>query len=190
MVAALPKLTPKTNSKEPTILFIGKDFYRKGGDLVLRAFAQCRLQVPEARLLFLTGDRIPSDLPLEGVEIINPTWERSVIKALYRRADLFVLPSRLETWGDVLLEAMAYGLSCISVSGEAMEEIIDDGVTGKIVPPADIDALTHAMTSLLQDVNLRYQWGQAARRKVETQFTWDHVVDRLAPIIIRVHQYN
>lgn len=186
--AELPELSLKRDSEEPTALFIGQDFYRKGGDLLLRAFAITRAQLPDARLLLLTRDEIPADLPLEGVEVIAPTWDRAKIKALYRRADLFVLPSRLETWGDVLLEAMAYGLPCIGVAGQAMAEIIQDGKTGQLVMPDDVESLAAALTKLLGNQALREQWGIAARQKIENELTWQKVVERLAPIILNLEE--
>lgn len=181
--ATLPEPMPGANNKRPTVLFIGKDFYRKGGDLLLHAFALTRSQIPEAQLLLLTGDTIPKDLPLEGVELIQPDWDRALIETLYQRADLLVLPSRLETWGDVLLEAMAYTLPCIGVAGEAMEEIIENGVTGLIVPPEDVEALATALSRLLGNVQLRCQLGLAARQRIEQTYTWTHVGERLAPVI-------
>jgi glycosyltransferase involved in cell wall biosynthesis len=185
--AELPPVNEPAAGEAPTALFIGKEFYRKGGDLLLTAFSQVRAIIPQAQLRLLTGDDIPPGLPLEGVEIFRPTWDREAIAALYRHADLFVLPSRLETWGDVLLEAMAYGLPCIGVVGQAMQEIIEDGQTGLLVPPEDPGALASAMSRLLGNASLRRQWGCAARRKLESEYTWDRVVDRLAPIIEAVH---
>jgi glycosyltransferase involved in cell wall biosynthesis len=106
-----------------------------------------------------------------------------VIEALYREADVFVLPSRLETWGDVLLEAMAFGLPCLGVAGEAMDEIIVDGVTGAIVPPNDVEALAEQLTRLLCDRDRARSWGLAGRQRVEAEFTWARVVARLAIVI-------
>ncbi len=180
---SLPEVAPRVDSAEPTVLFIGKDFYRKGGDVLLRAFVKTRQQLPSARLLLLTGEPIPSNLPLHGVEVIKPTWDREAIATLYRRADVFVLPSRLETWGDVLLEAMTYGLPCIGVRGEAMDEIIEDEATGLTVPPDDVDALAAALTRLLSNKALSMKWGRNARRRVEQEFTWDLVGARLAGVI-------
>lgn len=182
----LPTLIEGSAEDYPTALFIGADFYRKGGDLVLRAFAQVHKKIPNARMLFLTADHIPADLPLDGVQVIAAKWDRQAIDALYRRADVFVLPSRLETWGDVFLEAMAYGLPCIGVRGEAMSEIIVDAATGVVVPPGDVQALANAMTSLLSDSALRKQLGQSARRRVESTFTWNQVVAGMTPVIERV----
>ena len=150
---------------------------------MLQAFALVRDQLPQAQLLLLTGDTIPKDLPLEGVELIQPDWDRTVIESLYHRADLLVLPSRLETWGDVLLEAMAYKLPCIGVAGQSMEEIIENGVTGFIVPPEDIEGLAAALSQLLSNTQLRCDLGLVARQRIEQTYTWTHVVERLAPAI-------
>lgn len=179
----LPAVARQPDDQPPTVLFIGKELYRKGGDLLLQAFARARRQIPTARLRLVTLDPVPASLPVDGVDIVAPTWDRAVVAELYRQADLFVLPSRLETWGDVLLEAMAYQLPCIGVAGEAMEEIIQHRATGLIVPPDNIEALTDALVCLLQDVPLRRQWGRAARQRLEQEYTWTTVVERLAPII-------
>lgn len=181
--AQLPEVPDRSGSSEPTILFIGKEFYRKGGDLLLQAFARARETIPEARLYLVTGDSIPNGMSTDGVHVVHSLWNRDAIADLYRRCDLFVLPSRLETWGDVLLEAMAFGLPCIGVAGEAMGEIIDHERTGLIVPPGNVEALETALVRLLSDSTLRSQWGLAGRQKVDREYTWDHVIDRMSSAI-------
>lgn len=181
--SALPELSPEVPHKEPTALFIGKDLYRKGGDLVLRAFARARQSVPAARLLLLTAGPIPESLPLEGVEWIQPTWDRTAISGLYRQAHFFVLPSRLETWGDVLLEAMSHGLACIGVCGQAMEEIIEHERTGLVVQPDDEEALAASLVRLFANPALCENMGREARKRVEQEFTWERVVDRMEPVL-------
>jgi glycosyltransferase involved in cell wall biosynthesis len=168
-----------SRERPPAALFIGKEFDRKGGDLLLRAFARVREELPQARLILLTNPDIPEGFSLEGVEQISPTWDRGVMTGLYERSDFLVLPSRLETWGDVLLEAMSFGLPCIGVSGQAMEEIIADQQTGIIVPPEDEGALARAMTRLYQEPGLRRKWGECGRERVESRFTWDRVAQNL-----------
>jgi glycosyltransferase involved in cell wall biosynthesis len=181
--SSLPAEHVSHPTASPTFLFIGKDFYRKGGDILLRAFAQVRASIPGARLLLVTRGPVPAGLPLDGVEVISPTWDREKIEALYQQADIFVLPSRLETWGDVLLEAMAYGLPCIGVCGEAMQEIIVDGVTGRLVPPNNEAALTAAMLSLLKDQEIIERYGSAARDRIAQTYTWEHVVKRFSQVL-------
>ncbi len=166
-----------------TFLFIGKEFPRKGGDLLWQAFAKIHNSHPAARLIMVTGGPVPAGLPLDGVEVVAPTYDREFIANLYRRADIFILPSRLETWGDVLLEAMAFGLPCVGVSGEAMDEIIENGKTGFVVPPENVEALSGAIGQLIGDKSLRVGMSRAARRRVEEIFTWDHVVERMFPLM-------
>ena len=180
----LPVIESRSENGAPVILFVGLDFYRKGGDLVLRAFQSARASVPNARLMVVTKSTIPQGMPLAGVTMIPPVWKREDFLQLYRQADIFVLPSRLETWGDVLLEAMSYGLPCIGVTGQSMTEIIRDGGTGLLVPPEDVAALADAFVKLLMSQAVRIRMGQAGRALVGNEFTWGHVVDRLAPVII------
>jgi alpha-maltose-1-phosphate synthase len=193
----------RADGDAPTVLFIGKELYRKGGDLLLRAFARAREKCPSARLLMVTADPLPADQAHTGVEVVAPTWDRAVIADLYRRADIFALPSRLETWGDVLLEAMAYGLPCVGAAGHpvasgtlsaassgggaqgAMEEIIEQDGTGLVTPADDVEALAQALGTLLTDAHRREQLGRAARQKVERQYTWARIVERIAPLIDR-----
>lgn len=181
--APLPVLPLRGQNQPPTVLFIGQDFQRKGGDLALKAFARARDSIPGARLLFMSRGPIPSGLPLEGVERVEIGWDHEALASLYRSADLFILPSRQETWGDVLLEAMAFGLPCIGVTGEAMEDIIQPGVTGELVLPENLDALSGVLATLLADRALCARMGLAARKRVEMNFTWGHVVERLLPIL-------
>jgi glycosyltransferase involved in cell wall biosynthesis len=179
----LPTIKPRKEKRPPTALFIGNEFYRKGGDLVLEAFAQTRQRIPDARLLLVTRDSIPWRLPREGVHVISTTWNRKKIADLYGKVDVFILPSRLETWGDVLLEAMAAGLPCLGVNDDAMDEIIEHEQTGLLVPPENVDALSSALARLLSDTDLCRQYGTAARQRVEQMFTWDLVAEKLAKVL-------
>lgn len=180
----LPAPVDRTASGSPRALFIGKDFFRKGGDRLLRAFDEARRRVPDARLTLVTHGPIDPGLALAGVDVMAPTWDRAAVAAWYREADVFVLPSRLETWGDVLLEAMAFGLPCVGVAGQAMAEIIGHGETGYLVAEEDTAALSSALVDLLSDAALRRRFGAAGRQRVEQHFTWDRVVERLAPHMV------
>jgi glycosyltransferase involved in cell wall biosynthesis len=179
----LPGPVSRSHDSPPTVLFIGEGFHRKGGDLLLRAFAHARSHVPEARLWIVTRDPIPQGYSLENVEVFPPSWDRNVIADYYRRADIFVLPSRLETWGDVLLEAMSFGLPCVGARGQAMEDIIQHEDTGLLVEQSQTNDLAGALIRLLSQPELRRRMGQSARALVERQFTWDRVAERLEPAL-------
>jgi rhamnosyl/mannosyltransferase len=107
----------------------------------------------------------------------------------YRRASLFVLPAnaRSEAFGIVLLEAMASGLPCITTEvGTGTSWVVRDGVTGKVVPPEDPQALHDAIEDLLSDTERRQRYGRAARARVEAEFTQDALVDRVMRVYAAV----
>lgn len=171
---------PPAPASPPRVLFIGKEFERKGGDLLLAAFALARERVPAAELWMLT-DR--DNLVAPGVRRIAPTYDRAAIAALYRQSGVFAMPSRSETWGDVFLEAMAHGLPCIGVRADAVPEIVAHGESGLLTPPGDVLALAEALTSLLADQALRQQMGVSGRARVAAAFTWGHVAERIVPLL-------
>jgi len=94
----------------------------------------------------------------------------------YKNADIFILPCVIARNGgrditpNVLIEAMAMKLPVISTTITGIPEIIDDGVNGILVPPADVDALVYAMTTLIKNAEQRKVFGIAGRKKVEERF--------------------
>jgi rhamnosyl/mannosyltransferase len=101
------------------------------------------------------------------------------LPAWYQRAGIFVLPAtaRSEAFGTVLLEAMACGLPCISTElGTGTSWIVQDGVTGVVVPPCDVAALAGALAGLLDNPARRRAMGQAGRQRVEHGFSQEDMV--------------
>jgi glycosyltransferase involved in cell wall biosynthesis len=91
--------------------------------------------------------------------------------------DLFVLPSRSESLGYVLLEAGMAGLPAIGTRVGGIPEILEDGVTGLLVPPNDAPALTDAIEHVLNDDTLRRTLATQLHQKVVTQFTPERMLD-------------
>jgi D-inositol-3-phosphate glycosyltransferase len=100
-------------------------------------------------------------------------------------ADVFVMPSRTETFGLVALEAQAVGTPVVASAVGGLTEIIDDEVTGILVAARQPDAFARAIVRLLDDPELRERMGEAARRRAAT-FTWERASERLAAIYGRV----
>lgn len=173
----------ETEPRSPTILFIGKDYHRKGGDLLLKAFGRIRSRIPDARLVMVTsaGDLVSDSV--EGVQFMEPCWREEVIAKLFRAADVFVLPSRLETWGDVIVEAMAFGVPCVVTRNDAMPEIVDHGVTGFVVEKEDANAIAHWTARLLEDHELRQRLSASAREHYLENFAWTVVANRIGDVI-------
>lgn len=142
-----------------SILHIGKFELNKGQDILLRAFRQLLEAIPDARLTLVGSDgpdkgrieALIAELGLETSVEMHCNVPHNEVPALLSRADLFVLPSRAEAFGIVLLEAGAAGLPVIAANVGGVPELIDDGVTGILVPPDDESRLEAAMRELLVD---------------------------------------
>jgi glycosyltransferase involved in cell wall biosynthesis len=83
----------------------------------------------------------------------------------YERAAVVVVPSRREGYGMVAREAMAYGRPVVATGVGGLLDAVEDGVTGLVVPPGDVDALRTALERLLGDLELRARLGAAARER-------------------------
>ena len=143
---------------------------RKGLPHLLRAMAQLRPDLPDAQLV-IGGDgedrsaleREVDSLGLRGrVEFVGAVDDAA---QFYRRLDLFVLPSLDEAFGLVLLEAMAAGLPVVGTRVGGVPEILEDGAQGRLVAPADSQALAGAIRELCRDPLRRSRMAEAARRQ-------------------------
>jgi glycosyltransferase involved in cell wall biosynthesis len=161
---------------EPVILFVGNEWARKGGDILLDAFRRVRESKPDARLQIVGGDAPPAE---PGVEPLGRVSGRDRIAELYSQAAVFCMPSRFEPYGLAPTEAMAYGLPCVVTSVGGLPEIVLDGETGLIVPPDDPVALAGALLRLLEDRDHAAWLGRNGRARVERHQNWDAVVERM-----------
>jgi alpha-maltose-1-phosphate synthase len=163
---------------QPRALFVGNEFERKGGEVLMGAWRLVLERMPDAQLVVAGPNRGSSSALPPGV-----TWlgrlSRDELEAQYRAATTFVMPSLFEAWGHVFVEAMGYGLACIGSDCCAMPEIIDDGVTGVLAAPGEPEALARALVDLLGDPVKAEAMGRAGHAKVLSSLTWGHVADRV-----------
>ncbi len=159
-----------------TILFLGREFQRKGGPVLLEAFASVRRLVPDARLL-VAGPRERLALP-PGAEHLGPV-PLAAIPGLLAQATVFALPTLREPFGLALLDAMACGVPCVATRIEAIPEIVLDGDAGLLVEPADPHALAAALVELLRSPGRARAMGARGRDRVSRYFLWRHVGARL-----------
>lgn len=168
-------------AREPfTILWVGLDFERKGGDTLLEAFRLVRKANPNARLL-MVGTPSRGDSP--GVEWLGEIRDRDVLAGLYSRAGIFCLPARHEPYGLVVQEAMAFGLPCVVSDTGALSTIVEDGVTGRVVGVDQPVELAAALAQLGLDAREAQEFGSRGRAKVEVALTWGAVADRMLDAI-------
>lgn len=100
------------------------------------------------------------------------------LHALYAGADIFVHPTRFEGSSLVTLEAMAHGLPVVATRAGGIPDKVEDGRSGVLVEPGDVEALASALLRVARDAELRKRMGAAAREKVEA-FAWPRIADRV-----------
>ena len=169
-------------SGPPSILFVGRDFERKGGEVLLSAFRRVKEALPEAELRIVGPQGIADQEGVRSYGLLDKRVEaeRRKLEELFRTSDVFCLPTRYEGFSISFLEAMSFGLPCVSTFSEwSPPEMIEDGETGLVVALDDPGALSSALLRLLQDRDLRRRMGAAGHRRVNSLFTWDAVVDRM-----------
>lgn len=168
-----PDFEKDYNKKD--ILFVGFDFKRKGGFVLLDAFKNVRKKMPDARLVIIGPSKKIYHIEQEGVEFLGPVFDRKKVKQYFKDASVFVMPSLCEPFGLVLLEAMAYKLPCIGTRVDAMPEIIQDGETGYLVDPHNSDQLADRLIRILSDKDAARHMGQEGFNKLKEKFDWDKV---------------
>ncbi len=166
----------------PVVLMVGNDFERKGGSVLLTAFAAVRAAHPGARLV-LIGTDPQIGTPPPGVEVLGRVHDRQVVMDAYAAADVFALPAVFDPFPLVLLEAMAYGVPVVTSRSCGIPDVITDGVDGVMVDPPSTERLAAALLAVIDDPERAARLGAAGRARVESTFTWDHVVARMAPVI-------
>lgn len=164
------------------VLFIGGDFPRKGGFDLLDAWRRGSFE-RFARLDLVTDwplkkAELPAGVRLvRGVAPFTSEWAE-----LWREAEVFVMPTRSEAFGMVYQEAAAAGLPAIGTAINAIPEIIEDGVTGLLIPPRDAPALADALANLISSGERRRQMGTAARRRAEALYSPGNYAATLAAL--------
>jgi len=169
---------PEKQVGTPRALFVGFELERKGGLVLLDAWPQVRRRVPDAELVVAGPRRRPKRTLPAGVRWVGRR-DREALGELYRSASVFVMPSQFEPWGHAFLEAMGHALPCIGARCCAMPEIIDDGVTGRLVAAGEPEPLADALVELLGDPVKMAQMGRAGYERVRRERLWSHVADRV-----------
>jgi glycosyltransferase involved in cell wall biosynthesis len=169
---------PSDDGARLRVLFVGGDFRRKGGDIVLDWFRTADKDRVELHLV--TRD----DLEIQpGAFVHRLSHEDAALTTLYQQADVFVLPTRAECFGLVLTEAMACGIPCVTCPVGGLAEVVEDGVTGLHTRAGDLNSFSLAMGSLLADTALRQRLGRAGREAAEERFDARRNVGRIVQIL-------
>ncbi len=183
-------LSPKGGFTD--VLYIGRFEGRKGTDVLLEAIPSLCRKHPTARFILIGEDRtLPDGSTLggtfrarhQGAHFLNRVIfpgevSDAELESYLAQCDVFVAPSRYESFGLVFLEAMMFGKPTVGCRAGGMTEVVEDGVTGLLAEPGDVASLSNALDALLGEADKRLRFGQAGRERYLRLYTREALTDR------------
>lgn len=183
-------LPERLHSEERRLLFIGKEFHRKGGEEVLAAFQVAQESSRKPLRLTIIG---PPTWPLRGPIPKNVDFLGRVpfeeIGTYLRSAHAFVMPSRFEAFGIVYAEALCAGLPVIARNDHAVPEIIDNGKTGILLDHPTAESIAEAMVQLTNDDSFLTRCHEASIR-ARLRYSWDTAANTITNHIRTFHDLS
>lgn len=162
-----PNPAAKKNDGVVRVLFVGGDFLRKGGDLLLRWMSEISEDV-KVELHIVTRDEV---VPQAGVVVHKNLGNNSAeLVNLYQMCDVFALPTRADCYSLVSLEALAAGMPVVVTKMGGIPEIFAGTNTGRLIEAEDYDALKANLDELVTNHELRTQMGVEARKTAVDRF--------------------
>ena len=175
------------------ILFVGRLEFRKGLNYLLKAYLEVKREIPNSRLIVVgPGNRLRKRYEkwikrngLKDVVFVGYA-SYSDLPRYYKTADIFCAPATSrESFGIVLLEAMAVGKPIVATNIDGYASVVAHGEDGWLVPPKDNRRLAGALISVMNDETLRQQMGSRGRLKAE-EYGWEHIAQRVLDYYIQV----
>ncbi|MFH0837798.1 MAG: glycosyltransferase family 4 protein [Patescibacteria group bacterium] len=162
--------------------------HRKGHRYLLEAFKRLQTHVPRLHLVLVGSGPADRELRDQYSQIPNIHflgW-RDDIPQILKASDILVLPSLKEAFGQVILEAMASGVITIATNNGGIPDIIKDGVTGYLVPPASSGAIADRVATILTNPDQKRDIEKAALASVKTNFTAQKMADKTLAVYQKV----
>jgi glycosyltransferase involved in cell wall biosynthesis len=167
------------------ILFVGGDFRRKGGDLLLEV---AKSLAPKVELHLVTSEKAEVS-PGPGVFVYRGLKPHSPeLLKCYAETDVFALPTRGDCLAVVLGEAMASCLPIVTTRVGAHAEAVEDGKSGYVIPIDDAEALRDRLDRLAKNPDLVMALGQRGRQIGEERFDMDKNANRIADMLVALHR--
>jgi len=150
----------------------------KSHDLIIRAAASAAASAGNTHYLIVGEGNARPDLEQLIAELgiedsVHLLGERQDIIDILSIADVYVRPGLHETFGQNVIEAMSLGLPVVSFDLQDTRTVLEDGISGMLVPPADVNALASAISQLLSDDETAQRIGQAGHEVFLQRFTSD-----------------
>ncbi|MGC8488365.1 MAG: glycosyltransferase family 4 protein, partial [Clostridia bacterium] len=168
------------NLKTPRVLFVGRDWIRKGGPLLLQAWRTVRRAIPNAELVAVGPGAAVSD-PRLGITGRAPLTDDEIC-GLLQESSLFVMPTLWEAFGVVFTEAMSAGVPVVGPRRMAVPEIIKHGETGYLVDQDEPELYAEQIIAALRDPVRLCELSEAAFARSRL-FTWSRVFSRMDAVM-------
>ncbi len=178
---------------QPVIGAVANLFPRKGYEFLLEAVEKVRKVVPDI-FCFIVGEgdhaytkKLESMVKAKGLEssIVFAGFQKNVLNYI-AAFNVFVLPSLMEGLGIVLLEAMAMRKPIIASRVGGTPEVVENGVTGILVPPGDSGLLADEIFKLIQDPQTQVMMGDAGKKRLQSHFDLKHTIHNIQTIYTRL----
>jgi hypothetical protein len=180
-----PVVTPRPRNADPIVLYLGRLEARKGAIELLEAAKLVNRRLPKARFVLIGRDRAhaPGNVSHRdwfernsSPEVVRQVdflgaQDDAVVADWFQRADLFVAPSRYESFGLVFIEAMRAGLPVVGTFAGGIPEVVTPGKSGLLVDAQAPGQLAEAILSILEDENRRQELARGARAEYEARFS-------------------
>jgi len=172
----------------PVVSLVGELNERKQQRALIEAAPHVLERFPGARFLFVGDgdDRVELEKSIHERQLdasILIQGFRFDVPEIIAGSDALLLPSRVEGFGYVLVEAMAASVPCIASNVSSIPEIVEDGVTGILHPVGDIGAIAHAINFVLAHPDAAHEMGQAGQRVAREKFNLPRMLDRVEKVL-------
>jgi glycosyltransferase involved in cell wall biosynthesis len=174
--------TENIDYAHPVILFVGLDWKRKGGPDLTEAFQLVHENYPQARLIIVGAN---PDVQLPGCEVTGKVPPEELDR-FYQAASVFCLPTYLEPFGIVFIEAMTARLPIVATRVGAIPDFVEEGRNGIMVEPGDIQGLASALLQLLKDPERCRSYGEYSFQLTRDRYSWEAVGQKFKQNILNV----
>jgi glycogen synthase len=180
-----PAMRQRTDRQICRLLFVGRLSHRKGFDVLMAALPHIIAKAKTEVVMTIIGEDVRTPAGVSTWEALSTSVDEAVRRRIeylgavtdeerddnYRNCDLFIAPSRYESFGLMYIEAMSYGIPAIGCRTGGIPDVIDHGITGLLVEPDNAPALAAATLQLVNDPEQRRRMGIAAKCSVVCRFT-------------------
>lgn len=162
-------------------LFVGRDFERKGGSLIIEAFRKIRSEGNVAVELYIVGPKESHKYDAENIFFVGEL-NKAELHKYYNMCDVFCMPSYIEPFGKVYVEALCFGMPVLARNRFAAPDFIIDGMNGYLIEGEDTTLLAEKMKDLLINSDIK-EYVYSHVQEYQKEYSWDNVASKISKVI-------